>query len=71
MIITQHVSHAYGFRDMHSLARGELRNGSVRKLKNFARNKKELTATDRGRTSQSSEGFLLADSNENSNGYAS
>ena len=39
---------------------------------NFARNKKELIAKDRGRTSQSSdEGFLLVDLNENSNDYAS
>lgn len=38
----------------------------------FARNKKELIAKDRGRTSRSSdEGFLLADSNENSDDYAS
>ena len=57
---------------MRSLARKELRNGLVRKLKNFARNKKELIAKDRGRTSQSSdEGFLLVDLNENSNDYAS
>ena len=57
---------------MRSLARRELRNGLVRKLKNFARNKKELIAKDRGRTSQSSdEGFLLVDLNENSNDYAS
>ena len=72
MIITQHVSHAYGFRDMRSLARREPRNELVRKLKNFARNEKELIAKDRGRTSRTSdEGFLLADSNENSNDYAS
>jgi hypothetical protein len=42
MIITQHVSHAYGFRDMRSLARREPQNELVRKLKNFARNEKEL-----------------------------
>ena len=72
MIITQHVSHACGFRDMRSLDRREPRNVLARIHEIFARNRKELIAKDRGRTSQSSdEGFLLVDLNENSNDYAS
>ena len=72
MVITQHVSHACGFRDMRSLARREPRNVLARIHEIFARNRKELIAKDRGRTSRSSdEGFQLADSNENSNDYAS
>ena len=71
MIITQHVSHACGFRVMRSLVRREPRNGLARKF-NFCRNKKELITKDRSRTSRfSDKGFLLADSNENSNDYAS